>query len=113
LPFLNDTLKNILAIVDSCADAGVKGIINFGMGVTLREGNREYFYAQLDRHFPGMKQRYIRAYGNAYELPSSRQQELMKLFHDACEAHGLWHDNSQIFRYLSCLEEKNQQTSFF
>ena len=70
LPFLNDTPENILAIVDACAEAGVKGIINFGMGVTLREGNREYFYAQLDRYFPGLKQRYIRAYGNAYELPS-------------------------------------------
>ena len=113
LPFLNDTPGNILAIVDACADAGVKGIINFGMGVTLREGNREYFYAQLDRHFPGLKQRYIRAYGNAYELPSPRQQELLELFHNACETHGIWHDNSQIFRYLSCLEEKNQQTSLF
>ena len=113
LPFLNDTPENILAIVDACADAGVKGIINFGMGVTLREGTREYFYAQLDRHFPGLKQRYIRAYGNAYELPSPRQKELLELFHNACEAHGIWHDNSQIFRYLSCLEEKNKQTSFF
>ena len=113
LPFLNDTPENILAIVDACAEAGVKGIINFGMGVTLREGNREYFYAQLDRHFPGLKQRYIRAYGNAYELPSPRQQELLELFHNACEARGMWHDNSQIFHYLSHLEEKNQQTSLF
>lgn len=113
LPFLNDTPQNIHAIVDACADAGVKGIINFGMGVTLREGNREYFYAQLDRHFPGLKQRYIRAYGNAYELPSPRQQELLALFYNACEARGIWHDNSQIFHYLSHLEEKNQQTSFF
>ena len=113
LPFLNDTPENILAIVDACVDAGVKGIINFGMGVTLREGNREYFYAQLDRHFPGLKQRYIRAYGNAYELPSPRQKELLELFHNACEERGILHDNSRIFRYLSCLEEKTQQTSFF
>ncbi len=113
LPFLNDTPENILAIVDACADAGVKGIINFGMGVTLREGNREYFYAQLDRHFPGLKQRYICAYGSAYELSSPRQQALMELFHEACEAKGIWHDNSRIFRYLSCLEEKTQQISFF
>ena len=113
LPFLNDTTENVLAIVDACADAGVKGIINFGMGLTLREGNREYFYAQLDRSFPGLKERYIRAYGSAYELPSPRQKELLKLFHDACEARGIWHDNSQIFRYMSHLEDKTEQTSFF
>ena len=113
LPFLNDTEDNIRTILDFCADAGVKGIINFGMGLTLREGNREYFYAQLDKSFPGLKQRYIRTYGNAYEIPSSRQRELTKLFHDTCEKNGIWHDNSQIFRYLRTFEEKTNQMSFF
>ena len=113
LPFLNDTEDNILTILDFCADAGVKGIINFGMGLTLREGNREYFYAQLDKSFPGLKQCYIRTYGNAYEIPSSRQRELTKLFHDTCEKNGIWHDNSQIFRYLRTFEEKTNQMSFF
>ena len=32
LPFLNDTPENIRGIVEYCADAQVKGIINFGMG---------------------------------------------------------------------------------
>ena len=113
LPFLNDTEENIRGILDCCADAGVKGIINFGMGLTLREGNREYFYARLDKFFPGLKQRYIRTYGNAYEIPSPRQRELMKLFHETCEARGIWHDNNQIFRYMRTFEEKTNQMSFF
>lgn len=113
LPFINDTEENIQGILDCCADAGVKGIINFGMGLTLREGNREYFYARLDKSFPGLKQRYIRTYGNAYEIPSPRQRELMKLFHDMCEKNGIWHDNSQIFRYLRTFEEKTNQMSLF
>ena len=45
LPFLNDTRENIAGILDSCIDAGVKGILCFNMGLTLREGSREYFYA--------------------------------------------------------------------
>ena len=113
LPFLNDTEENIRGILDACVDAGVKGIINFGMGVTLRDGDREYFYAQLDRKFPGLKQRYIRTYGNAYEISSPRNRELLKLFHDTCERHGIWHDNDRIFRYMRQFEEKTAQMSFF
>ncbi|MBR3973115.1 MAG: radical SAM protein [Oscillospiraceae bacterium] len=113
LPFLNDTEENIRGIVEYCADAGVKGIINFGMGLTLREGNREYFYAQLERYFPGLKQRYIRAYGNAYDIPSPRSRELTKLFHELCEENGIWHDNSEIFRHMRTFEEKSKQMSFF
>lgn len=113
LPFLNDTPENIQGILDYCIEAGVKGIINFGMGLTLRDGNREYFYAQLDRHFPGVKEQYIRTYGNAYDIPCPRHKDLRKLFHDTCEAHGIWHDNDTIFRYMSQLDEKTDQLSFF
>lgn len=113
VPYLNDTPENILGILDACREAGVKGIINFGMGLTLRDGNREYFYAALDRRFPGLKERYIREYGNAYELASPRWQELSRLFHKTCDAYGIWHDNDRIFRYMSEFEEKDQQFSLF
>ena len=112
LPFINDTPENILKILEACRDAGVKGILNFGMGLTLRDGNREYFYAQLDRLFPGLKERYIRTYGSAYEIPSPRSRELLELFHNTCEKMGIWHDNDRIFRYLWQFEEKTEQMSF-
>ena len=115
LPFLNDKPENIRGIVEYCASAGVKGIINFGMGVTLREGNREYFYAQLDRFFPGLKEQYICTYGNAYELSSPHSRELTKLFRGECERYGIWHDNDRIFSYLHQFEEKQtgEQLRFF
>ena len=113
LPWLNDTRENLLGILDYCREAGVKGILNFGMGLTLRDGDREYYYAALDRHFPGLKQRYIQTYGNAYELPSPNARELWNLFHEKCEGYGIWHDNSQIFSYMMTLEEKDTQLSLF
>lgn len=115
LPFINDTRENIEGILHSCIEAGVKGVICFNMGLTLREGNREYFYGQLDRHFPGMKQRYIRSFGNAYELNSHRNEELMRLFHKTCEKAGILHDNREIFAYLHAFPEKERDTqiSFF
>jgi len=100
LPFLNDTPENIRFLVESCAEAGVKGIIWFGAGVTLREGDREYFFEKLDAHFPGLKDVYIRTYGLAYEVLSPRHRELDRLFHDLCGQYGILHDNREIFRYL-------------
>lgn len=58
LPFINDTRENIEGILNCCIEANVYGIICFDMGLTLREGNREYFYEKLDKHFPGMSERY-------------------------------------------------------
>ena len=114
LPFINDTPENINGILDYCEEAQVKGIICFGMGVTLRAGNREYFYRQLDRHFPGLKTEYIRRYGDAYMLDSPRSRELMGLFHRRCQSAGILDDNDQIFQYLSQFEEKTMsQMSLF
>ncbi|MGN0678958.1 MAG: SPL family radical SAM protein [Oscillospiraceae bacterium] len=113
LPFINDTEENINGLLDMCIQAKVYGVMCFGMGLTLREGNREYFYAQLDEKFPGLKERYIRTYGNAYEVNSPRNNELMQLFHRRCEENGIVHDNSQIFRYLSELEDKTPQLTLW
>jgi len=113
LPFINDTADNIEGILDYCIQAKVYGIIQFGMGVTLREGDREYFYRALDRHFPGMRERYHHKYGYAYEVRSDRHKELMQLFHAKCEAHGIVHDTEECFRFLHEFPEKYQQMSLF
>lgn len=110
LPYINDTRENIEGILESCIQAKVKGILCFNMGLTLRDGNREYFYAQLDRRFPGLKERYIREFGNRYEINSSRNGELMALFHETCEKAGMMHDINGIFRYLHEFEEKEAQS---
>lgn len=106
LPFINDTKENVSGLLDMCIEAKVKGIICFGMGLTLREGNREYFYDNLDRLFPGVKEKYIRAYGNQYEISCPNHHELWRMFHQRCAQHNIMHDNDEIFRYLSEFEDK-------
>lgn len=106
LPFINDTEDNISGILDMCIEAKVYGIICFGMGLTLREGNREYFYKQLDRLFPQLKEKYIQAYGNQYMINSPNNNSLMKLFHQKCSENGIINNNEQIFRYMQTFEEK-------
>lgn len=100
LPFINDTQENLQGILEYCFDAGVKGIICFDMGVTLRDGDREFFYAALDRHFPGIKQQYIRRYGNSYICTSDNNETLMKIFNNECKAHGVMHNVGKIFEYM-------------
>ena len=113
LPFINDTEENIRPILNECVRVGVKGIICFDMGLTLREGDREYFYEALDKHFPGMKERYIRRYGNAYELPSPDSKELMRMFHEICKENNIISRPSECFAYMSELSEKYTQMSIF
>ena len=113
LPFINDTEENITSILNECVRVGVKGIIDFGMGLTLREGDREYFYAALDRHFPGMKQRYIRRYGNAYVLPSPKAGELMEIFQRRCRENDILSDPESCFAYIDELPDPYPQMSIF
>lgn len=101
LPFINDTEANLRGILDYCFDAGVKGIICFGFGTTLRDGDREYFYAALDRHFPGVKQQYIDKFGFSYSCNSDRHEELMTIFRHECQKHGVMNEPGQVFTYLN------------
>ena len=113
LPFINDTKENIEAILNECVRTGVKGVIDFGMGLTLREGDREYYYSALDKHFPGMKDKYIRQYGNAYELPSPNAKELRELFQNICRENGILSTPKDCFEYLQDFPDKYTQMSLF
>ena len=101
LPFLNDTKENVEGILDDCVQAGVKGVLIFNMGVTLRDGDREYFYEALDKHFPGLREKYQKRYGYAYEVVSDHNEELMNILRDTCEKNGIMHNPHQIFSYLN------------
>ena len=113
LPFINDTAENVTNILNECVRVGVKGVIDFGMGLTLREGDREYYYAALDKHFPGMKERYIRRYGNSYVLPSPNAKELTEIFQRICGASGIMSSPDECFRFMSELPERDHQLSMF
>ena len=113
LPFINDTEENLRGVLHYCFEANVWGILNFGIGVTLREGDREYFYAALDKHFPGLKQKYQQKYGTSYAVNSDNNDYLMKIFYNECRKHGIVCNNDEIFKFLHTLPEKAEQLSLF
>jgi len=106
LPFINDTEENLQGLLDYCVDAGVYGIISWGIGMTLREGSREYFYKKLDEHFPGLKSKYQKKYGNNYEITSDNNDKLYKLLQATCKKHNIVFGVNKLFGYMQTFEEK-------
>jgi DNA repair photolyase len=106
LPFINDTEENMRGLLDYCAEARVYGIMWWGIGLTLREGNREYFYSKLDEHFPGLKSVYQKKYGLDYIITSDNNETLMKLFYEICDKRRIIYGNDALFEYMRVFEEK-------
>ena len=113
LPYINDNEENLRGLLNYCAEADVKGIVCFGIGMTLRDGNREYYYAALDRHFPGLSEVYRREYGNSYEIVSRNNDRLMRMLNDFCDKRDIICDVQKCFGYLNEMPEKYEQLSFF
>jgi DNA repair photolyase len=115
LPFINDTEENLRGILEYCIEAEVYGIVTFGVGLTLREGDREYFYKKLDEHFPGMKQKYMDTYGDAYELPVPEEEERKRYIHETCVNYHIQDDTGKLFTYMHAFvdREAGEQLSLF
>lgn len=95
LPFINDTEENVLGIVRRASEAGAK-YVHGHMGLTLREGQREFFYNHLDQEFPGLKEKYMATYGNKYQANSPHSRRLYKVFQDECKRLGLLYKMEDI-----------------
>ncbi|MBC8377416.1 MAG: radical SAM protein [FCB group bacterium] len=88
LPYLNDTHENITKLVDLAKTVDAQYILPY-MGVTLREGSRDYFYQQLSNSFPGLKDKYVKNFGNSYGCNSPKANALYNLFYERCRLHEI------------------------
>lgn len=116
LPYINDTEENINELLDYCIETNVKGIICFNIGLTLRDGNRQYFYKKLDESFPELKNRYIEKYGSSYVLESENNKELMDLFYKRTAENNILNKPDDVFSYLRDFPNKDkskQSTLYF
>lgn len=113
LPYINDTKENLEGLLNYCLEAKVYGIIFFGIGLTLRDGNREYFYKKLDEKFLNVKNKYIKRYGNSYSIISDNNKQLEKIFYDFCHKNNIICNNDFLFKYMNTYEDNKEQLSFF
>lgn len=115
LPYINDTEENIKGILDYCIEAKVYGILYFDVGMTLRDGDRQYYYRKLDEHFPGLKNTYIKKFGSAYQVPSPKWKQLNELIKQQCSKNNIVCNTNQLFEYMHLYEDKQagEQLSLF
>lgn len=88
LPFLEDNEGNLSGIADRARASGV-GLIFPSYGVTLRQNQRAWYYNKLDEHFPGLREQYVRRYGDSYECNSPRAGEIRNFFQRECDKGGI------------------------
>lgn len=108
LPFINDTDKNLDDLLDLSKKYNVKYIYPY-FGVTLRDRQREYFYKQLDIHFPGIKEKYIRTYKENYVCDSLRNKYLYDRLKKKCNESGIIYNMEKINNYFI---KKPEQMTF-
>ena len=113
LPFINDTEENLRGLLDYCVRAKVKGIVTFGLGTTMREGSRDYFYKMLDKNFPGIKQKYIEKYAGNYGCTSPNSRKLHRILAKTCDEHGILHKLDDVFAYINKFAPNTRQLSLF
>lgn len=109
LPWLTDSAENIRRIVRMTADHGGRFVVCF-FGMTLRTGNREYYFRALEQEFPGIRERYLSRYGNSYELAVPNAERLYEQFRNECIKSGLHWEFSDINREM--FSRMPVQTSF-
>lgn len=109
LPYITDTEENVRAIVRRTAECGGRFVVCF-FGMTLRTGNREYYFSALQERFPGVREHYLREFGNAYEIPARNAGDLHAAFTDECRKCGLHWRFGDINQEM--LARMPQQTSF-
>lgn len=99
LPFINDTEANICGIIEKAAQCGAAFVITYP-GVTLRQNQRDYYFAQLDKFFPGLKEKYIKTYGLSYECLSSNFHKLAEVAKETCQKYRLPYKMSDIVKVI-------------
>ncbi len=111
LPFIEDSDENIRDILHLAKENGSRFVFPL-FGLTLRDNQREYFFEQLDQHFPGMKQKYISEFKNAYECRSNRANQLWQLLKYECDQLSIIYKMQEIIQSYQG-KYKNEQLSLF
>lgn len=114
LPFINDGEENIRNIIKKAYECGAKFVFSYGLGVTLRHNQREYYFEQLRKIFPDkeLDKKYINTYGEAYENSAVNHKHLWKIFKEECKKYNLLFDMKDIIEDYKREYERTQITWF-
>lgn len=112
LPYITDSPENIKNIVRLAHEANANFIHTF-MGMTCRENQREYYYEKLEEHFPGLKEKYQRVYGNQYLCKVPNAKYLYRIFKEECQKYGILYEMKDIIKAYKKEIKEQEQLSLF
>lgn len=112
LPFITDKEEDIRYLVKLAYENGAKFIHTY-MGMTLRENQRDYYFYKLDQHFIGIKEKYIKYYGDKYNCIVPNYKRLYKVFTDECIKYGILYDMKDIIKAYKKEIKSNEQITLF
>lgn len=112
LPFITDKEEDIKLLVRLVYESGAKFIHTY-LGMTLRENQRDYYYEKLDKYFPNLKEKYLKYYGERYNLLTPNSQKLYRIFTEECQKYGILYKMSDIIKAYKKEIKTNEQISLF
>ena len=112
LPFITDNEEDIKRLVRMAYESGARFIQTY-MGMTLRENQRDYYFEQLDKHFKGLKDKYIKYYGERYNCAVPNYKRLYKIFIDECDKYGILYNMKDIIKTYKKEIKENKQITLF
>ena len=112
LPFITDNEDDIKVLVKMAYESGAKFIHTY-MGMTLRENQRDYYLEKIDKYFVGLKEKYIKHYGERYNCVVPNYKRLYKVFVSECERYGILYDMKDIIKAYKKEIKDNEQISLF
>jgi DNA repair photolyase len=87
LPGISDRPDQLAAVVRAAREAGATSVA--AMLVYLKPGTREHFLAELDRAWPGERERYERLFDGRSYLPANLSDDLKQRVGELRRAHGI------------------------
>ena len=112
LPFITDKEEDIKKLVRIASEYGAKFIHTY-MGMTLRENQRAYYFEKLDEKFPGIKDKYIKTFGDKYNCLVPNCKNLYKVFTNECNKYGILYKMNEIIKAYKKESANNEQITLF
>lgn len=112
LPFITDNENDIKELVKLAYNSGAKFIQTY-MGMTLRENQRVYYYKKLDEHFRGLKEKYIKYYGEKYNCIVPNYKRKFDVFVAECNKYGILYKMNDIIKAYKKDIKTDEQISLF
>ncbi|BDE97234.1 SPL family radical SAM protein [Raoultibacter timonensis] len=111
VPFVTDTAENIESLVELAHDNGARFIYTLG-GISIRDGQKEYFMSKLKAMSPKLAKRFRDTYGSSYFCYSLELNNILALLRERCDKAGILYRMDDII-HASQNHTEQEQTSLF